>query len=71
MFFLEVQENAGCKGRIGILLKPKCLMITIILMYDTANNWPGYAVHRPPLNISLSLPGKGKKVINPWLYLCA
>lgn len=71
MSFLEVQENAGLKGRTGILLTPNCPIITIILMYDTANNWPGYVVHRPPLNISLFLPGKGKKVINPWLYLCA
>lgn len=65
MSLLEVQENAGWKGRAGILLKPTCLMITIILKYDTANNWTGYVVHRPPLNISLSLLGKGKKVINP------
>lgn len=38
-------------------------MITIILMYDTANNWPGYVVHRPPFNISLFLQGKEKKVL--------
>lgn len=70
MYFLEVQENAGSKGRIGILLQPNCLMIIIIVMYDTDNNWPGYVVHRPPLNISLSLPGKGKKVINPAVFMC-
>lgn len=59
MSLLEVQENDGWNGTAGILLKSNCLMCAIIFIYDTANNWTGRVVRRPPINISLALPGKG------------
>lgn len=34
-------------------------MCAIIFIYDTANNWTGRVVRRPPFNISLALPGEG------------